>query len=119
LSDLESLLSRYCEPHQRVIKKYFETLKKTRRSGKIADSVLIKEMKYWERFPQEVVVEGLTIHIKKYPQKREAYTRGIIRQLNRENKSSGRTKRGEYNKRVYKTLYMGGKGDGTLPFSDL
>ncbi len=64
-----------------VIRQYFNVLSTTRLSGKISDSVLKREVKYWEQFSTDVVIEALRIHISKYQDNKETYTRGIMRNL--------------------------------------
>lgn len=62
---------------------------RTRKGGKIADSVVAREYEYWEGFPPEQVAAGLRTYVeKRYALKRngggeatktEKYARGIIR----------------------------------------
>lgn len=78
------LLNRYSMEQRRVINEYWETIRFTRRTCKVADGVREKELIYWSRFPVEIVVRALKIHIAKYPNLREQYTRGIIRNLAQE-----------------------------------
>ncbi len=60
---------------------YWKVLRRTRKSGRISQSVVEKEEAYWSRFPDDVVDEALQIHISRYPGYKECYTRGIIRNL--------------------------------------
>lgn len=111
------LLSRYTEQEKDVILEYFRVLAGTRKTGRVAPSVLEKELKYWEGFPPGVVVRALMIHLQRYPQKREAYTRGIMRSLRQEEeavKKKGQGRQG-YGQGRYKEHYAGVK-DGKLPF---
>lgn len=78
------LSSRYNADQRLVIEEYWETIRFTRRTCKVADGVRDKEMTYWARFPVEIVIQALRIHISKYSNLREQYTRGIIRNLARE-----------------------------------
>lgn len=81
---LPELLARYNPEQQKVIHEYFDMLKFTRKTGRIAKSIMIRELSYWGRYPPEIVIEALWIHIRNYPTKQEDYTRGIIRRLFRE-----------------------------------
>jgi len=54
----------------------------TRKSGKIKDSILIAQLKKWERFPADHVVRGIETYLSKdyaAQGKREDYLLGIIR----------------------------------------
>ncbi|MDI3480812.1 MAG: hypothetical protein PWQ97_467 [Tepidanaerobacteraceae bacterium] len=91
--DPEKYYVRYSDPQKNTIKEYWSMMRQSRKSGRIAPSIIEKEMKYWDKFPNEIVIEALDIHLKKYgPSKREDYTRGIIRSLARE-KASGKVKK--------------------------
>jgi len=81
---LEHLLSRYSQEQQAVIINYWDTIRFTRKSARIAPSVKVREMQYWERYPPDLVIEALNIHLARYPTKGEDYTRGIIRRLAKE-----------------------------------
>lgn len=63
---------------------YWRVLRRTRKSGRISQGVVEKEEAYWGRFPREVVEQALRIHISRYPDYKESYTRGIIRNLAKE-----------------------------------
>lgn len=114
------LASRYTPAQRKVIDSYFSILKSTRKTGKIATSVIIREMEYWSKFPPEVVVDALSIHIKKYPNKKEAYTRGIMRELMRERGGTGgnnNTKPARsYGKGKYRSRYFDGNSEHDMPF---
>lgn len=60
---------------------YWKILCRTRKSGRISQSVKDKEEEYWRQFPDDVVKEALRIHIDRYPSYKECYTRGIMRNL--------------------------------------
>lgn len=89
MADAQKLLSRYTHEQQELIIQYWNTVRFTRKSGKIADSVKLREMEYWAKYPVDVVIEALKIHIAKYQTKTEDYTRGIIRRLAREKEMGG------------------------------
>lgn len=73
-----------------LIQKYWSVVSKTRQSGRISENVKAKEREYWDAFPEELVKEALTIHIQKYPNMRENYTRGILRNLKRTYDAQGK-----------------------------
>lgn len=81
---LESLYSRYSPDQQKIIDDYWEIIRFTRKSAKLAESVKITEMEYWSRYPPDIVIQALNIHRQRYQTKDERYTRGIIRRLHRE-----------------------------------
>lgn len=85
----EVILSRdrYTDKHRKVIRDYWDTVRWTRKTGRIAPSVVDREMEYWEAFPVPIVIEALTIHTERYPYKQEDYTRGIVRRLTKERES--------------------------------
>lgn len=85
---LSRLLSRYTQEQQEVINRYWEVIRFTRKSARVADSVKLRELEYWDRYPPDVVIEALDIHLSRYPTKQEDYTRGIIRRIMRERELS-------------------------------
>ena len=62
---------------------YWRTVSRTRISGRIAQGVKAKTEKLWEQFDEDVVREALRIHIDRYPNYKETYTTGIMRNLQR------------------------------------
>lgn len=62
---------------------YWRTISRTRISGRIAQGVKAKTEKAWEQFDEDVVREALRIHIDRYPNYKETYTTGIMRNLQR------------------------------------
>lgn len=68
---------------------YWRTVSRTRLSGRIAQGVKEKAEKSWERFDEDVIREALRIHIDRYPNYKETYTAGIMRNLQRQ-KDAGR-----------------------------
>ena len=53
----------------------------TRSSGKIYHGVIIKELEFWAGYKPDIVVRALMTHIDCYPDKKESYTRGIIKNM--------------------------------------
>lgn len=75
-----SLRERY--PNQTLIDSAFTAIRSTRKSGKVADSVLIAQLRKWERYPVEQVEAGINIYLDKDyagQGKREDYLYGIIK----------------------------------------
>lgn len=68
---------------------YWRVLRRTRKSGRISQGIIEKEEAYWGQFPKEVVEQALRIHIERYPDHKENYTRGIIRNLAKEKEKKG------------------------------
>ncbi len=80
----EELLSRYSEPEQASIRECFKALAITRKSGKISDSVLLAQLKYWSAFEQWKVIGGIEVYLQKETHltgRGEDYLRGIIRKF--------------------------------------
>lgn len=77
---------------EKLKKEYWDVIAKTRTSGRISDNVKAKEEEYWDCFPQEVVEEALSIHIKNYKGYKENYTRGIMRNLKKKLELNGTIK---------------------------
>jgi hypothetical protein len=89
IEDILTRFPRYTSGQLTLIRKYWDTIRFTRRTGKIADSIVAREMEYWERFPVEIVLDSLDIHMRKYQSKREDYTSGIMRRMVLERKRGG------------------------------
>lgn len=66
---------------ERLKENYWRIIRRTRKSGRISQSVQAKEEEYWKQFPEDVICEALHIHIERYPSYKECYTRGIMRNL--------------------------------------
>jgi predicted house-cleaning noncanonical NTP pyrophosphatase (MazG superfamily) len=75
-----SLKNRYSDPD--LIEKVFQAIASTRKSNKVADSVLLAQLQKWERYPAEQVESGIRIYLDKDcagQGKDEKYLWGIIR----------------------------------------
>ncbi len=78
--DFFSLKERYSD--QDLINRVFQAIVSTRKSNKVADSVLLAQLQKWERYPVEHVEAGIRIYLEKDyagKGKREDYLFGIIR----------------------------------------
>ncbi len=71
-------------------KEYWKVLARTRKSGRISQSVKDKTEERWEKFDEDVVMEALRIHISRYPDYKETYTRGIMRNLAQKKERTGK-----------------------------
>ncbi|MCQ4363161.1 hypothetical protein KQR54_18855 [Mycobacterium gordonae] len=76
---LEEELGRYCEADRRTIAEYWDAILLTRKSGKVSKGVVKSQLAYWSKYPADIVIEALRLHIRKYIGHPEDYTRGIIR----------------------------------------
>lgn len=78
---IKDLRLKYSEPQLKIIDEYLDILRWTRRGGKIADSVILKIYKQWEKFKPDVVIHSLQIYVNnpKYHDKKENYCYGIMR----------------------------------------
>lgn len=80
--ELEALRERYSESQLTVLDQTFEAIRSTRKTGKVADSILLREMRYWAGFEPEEVVQACHTYLEKGyagAGKREEYLRGILR----------------------------------------
>ena len=84
---LEELLKRYGPRQQEFIHKYWDQIRLTRKTGKLAESIKRNFMEKWDKYPVATVLEGMGLHMKKHEGKREEYTHGIIRRLAAEKKT--------------------------------
>jgi hypothetical protein len=89
IEDVLTRFPRYSNGQLTIIREYWGAVKFTRQTGKVAASVIAKNMEYWERFPVEVVLKALEIHMRKYQTRQEDYTAGIMRRLTKEVKRDG------------------------------
>lgn len=74
--------ARYSPEQLVVIDSAIADFRSTRKTGLIADSVILAEFAWWKGHPVDHVVEGLRIYVEKHfatDGKRESYARGIIR----------------------------------------
>jgi len=89
VEDVLSKFPRYSSEQLTIIRDYWETIRFTRKTGKVASNIIARQMEYWERFPLDIVLEALEIHIRKYQTKQEDYTAGIMRRLVKEYEQNG------------------------------
>ena len=68
---------------------YWKTVARTRTSGRISQSVKQRVEESWNKYDEDVVREALRIHIDRYPNYKENYTIGIMRNLQRQ-KAAGK-----------------------------
>ena len=89
--DFFSMKKRYA--HQDLIDSAFQAIASTRKSGKVADSVLLAQLKKWEEYPVEQVESGIKVYLEKDyagQGKREEYLLGIFRNI--DNRHAGKSK---------------------------
>ena len=84
-------MARYTEQDKKIIEQYFETLRWTRKTGKLSDSIKKRQLEYFLKYDKNIVLEALKLHTNKYPTMKEEYTRGILRNLAREAEQNGNT----------------------------
>jgi hypothetical protein len=79
-TSLEDLRQKY--PDQSLLDQVFHAIASTRQRGKVADSVLLAQLKAWDRYPVEQVENAMKTYLQKgYANqgKKENYLLGIIR----------------------------------------
>ena len=83
---ITNLRQRYSENQLKIIDEYLDMIRHTRKSAKIADSVILKLYKSWDKYPPICVEYGLRIHTENpaYHSKMENYTLDIIRNTTEE-----------------------------------
>jgi hypothetical protein len=67
---------------QELINRAFDAIASTRKSNKVADTILLAQLKKWERYPVEQVENAIRVYLEKDyagQGKREEYLLGIIR----------------------------------------
>ncbi|ACL04488.1 hypothetical protein Dalk_2796 [Desulfatibacillum aliphaticivorans] len=83
VSEFFELLKRY--PDHRLIQAVFDAIAVTRKSGKVSDSILLAELRYWDQFSVEKVERSILAYIDgchHLDGKKENYLRGIMRNDN-------------------------------------
>lgn len=80
---MQSFLELYSKQQIEVIDAFWDTIRWTRSTGKISDGIKKKELEFWSKYPPDLVIKALRTHIDKYPNTKEHYTRGIIRNLSK------------------------------------
>lgn len=67
-----------------LVENYWRVISRTRKSGKISQSVKERVEESWRAFDEDVIKEALRIHIDRYPTYKESYTIGIMRNLQKQ-----------------------------------
>lgn len=80
-SQIKDLLSRYkdVDGFTEIHKKYWDVIRETRTTGKIAESVIVGAVSKWDKYDKVVVLYSLKTHIEAHAGKKENYTIGIMR----------------------------------------
>lgn len=60
-------------------KQYWDVIRETRKTGKVAESVIYNNMKKWTKYDNSIVEHALKTHINTCKGRREEYTLGIMR----------------------------------------
>lgn len=91
-SEISLLRRRY--PNQELIEKAFAAISFTRKSGRVADSILLTQLQAWEKYPVGQVEAGIRTYLEKNcaaEGKGEKYLLGIIRNQNHKPKQKQST----------------------------
>lgn len=75
---------------------YWKTVRRTRSSGRIAQSVIQRVEESWKKYDESVVRQALEIHISHYPSYKENYTLGIMRNLQRDKDSNREVRKNRF-----------------------
>lgn len=89
---MDELLQRYSQNDRAVIQRYFDFLaKRTRKSGKISESVKKNQLIKWQKYDSVVVITALQVYMQKdiTVSMNEKYVMGIIRNLQKEKAGDG------------------------------
>ncbi|HBB28156.1 MAG TPA: hypothetical protein DC000_02715 [Clostridiales bacterium] len=83
LGEHKEFLQRYNSGQLKVIFRYWEQVRWTRKAGTLAENVVRAEVNYWNNFEPGEVIKALEIHLNTpaYKMLRENYTRGILRNI--------------------------------------
>lgn len=86
LSEIKDLQSQFSSEVQGLLKQYWTVIKKTRKTGTISNSVILKTMKNWTKYDDIVIQYALKTHIDSYDdgERDEKYTLGIMRRTSKE-----------------------------------
>ncbi len=68
---------------EKLRERYWDAVRKTRKSGRISPSVVAKAEEGWKRFDEDVVEAALKTHLERYKGYKEDYTIGIMRNMQR------------------------------------
>ncbi len=85
-SKIKSLLTVFSsiEDFNNLNKKYWDIIRETRITRKIAKSVIYNAMKKWKKYDPVIIEYALKTHIESHAGKREEYTIGIMRRTKKE-----------------------------------
>ena len=81
-NEIPEMMNRY--PDSGIIDQVFQSIAGTRKSGRIADSIRLKILQSWAKYPTEQVIAGIQTYLSKGyagQGKGEKYLAGIIRNL--------------------------------------
>lgn len=81
IAEIEKFRNQFSLEIQNLIDPYWEVVSKTRKTGKISESVIAKTMQQWTKFDSHVVHYSLKKHLESYDDgdHNEKYTLGIMR----------------------------------------
>lgn len=65
--------------NKKLLIKYIDCLRLTRKTGKLSANIIKTEWEKWKQYHPDIVSFAMLIHITKHKDKREEYTRGIMR----------------------------------------
>lgn len=86
-SKIKDLLTSYSKDIPNFVelnKRYWDVIRETRTTGKVAQSVIYNTMKKWEKYDPVVIRYALKTHIDLHEGKKENYTIGIMRGTSKE-----------------------------------
>lgn len=76
--EIKEMLKRYPSHFLKLNKEYWDAMRETRSTKKIADSVIHTTMTRWKKYDPVVVEYGLRIHLKRKPDVKENYACGVM-----------------------------------------
>ena len=94
LQEILAQFPRYSSRQTDTLRNYWQLVSQTRKNRNISPAIIAKNMKRWEQYPAEIVLEAINIHLARHPDKREEYTAGIMRRLAQERERGGSTLKG-------------------------
>lgn len=88
MDERNKIIIKYFGRHAETGFEYFKCLESTRKSKKISVNIVKKEIEYYKKYDFYIVLQALKLHLNSYRDKKEQYTRGIIRNLAREEENA-------------------------------
>lgn len=81
MEEVFQLFPRYNVSQQEILREYWQNIGLTFKGDRLSLASVSQYMNQWERYPVDIVLEAMLLHLQRYPHKRLTYTAGIMRRL--------------------------------------